>query len=709
MRKLLFHVSMIVCIFSGMNVKEGMTQCWQCGPGTFGGAATGTGAYAVGWSANATGDTTIAIGYKNAASAGRSIVLGNVVQATAVGSMTIGSGVFNTSTLLSNGIANSLMIGMNSNVPTIFVESSSGAGTWGNVGIGTTSPQGILHVRDENGSNSNLVIDRNGTAQANLLFNSGGTTPIARIGVNGTGANHLHYDLFQSGGSHIFYVNTSEEVMRIIGNTGNVAIGSQSASGRLHVNHATANTDVVIQRNGSNSARLRFHNGSTAAANLSLTSSNDLLIQNLSSNKDLLFNVNDGGVDTEVMRVVGSTARVGIGTIAPFNRLHVEGANIENGILRVTVAGAPSGQSLLIGNMNSTPASHFEPYILGRTDRADDSGLWLWAETPDEAGPPAMVFRAAVAVTSGQLTQRPLFTWTNGGSTRMRMDAAGNLGIGTTAPSGRLHVAGTAFVNTLPPAFETPVGWIATGTNQFQLVDNSGSSIHFKENVNELEFDHEAFLSLQPKRYNWKPALGGKPSVGFIAQEAWEVFPELADIRPKHTINDDGTLVYDSLGQALVDTTQLEPYGFQYHKLPIYTFAIVQQLHADNLQNRQRIDALEQQLAQCCANPQLRQSQPEQVEPAKRIVPTIEPVALTSSPNPFSDYSDIRATIPQSAKSSSLIIVNAQGAVVLHSTLSSGQSETIRIYTSEIGVGLFTCYLLLDSDIAASCKVISTK
>ena len=44
---------------------------------------------------------------------------------------------------------------------------------------------------------------------------------------------------------------------------------------------------------------------------------NGLAIRNLVSNADMFFYVNDGGVDTEAMRIDGATANVGIGTTSP--------------------------------------------------------------------------------------------------------------------------------------------------------------------------------------------------------------------------------------------------------------------------------------------------------------------------------------------------------------------------------------------------------
>ena len=48
---------------------------------------------------------------------------------------------------------------------------------------------------------------------------------------------------------------------------------------------------------------------------------NGLAIRNLVSNADMFFYVNDGGVDTEAMRIDGATANVGIGTTSPAYKL----------------------------------------------------------------------------------------------------------------------------------------------------------------------------------------------------------------------------------------------------------------------------------------------------------------------------------------------------------------------------------------------------
>jgi hypothetical protein len=63
---------------------------------------------------------------------------------SATSAVVIGSGL--TQSYLTNTIPNSLMIGFNSDVPTLFVSASTGIGTTGDVGIGMSSPQYKLDV-----------------------------------------------------------------------------------------------------------------------------------------------------------------------------------------------------------------------------------------------------------------------------------------------------------------------------------------------------------------------------------------------------------------------------------------------------------------------------------------------------------------------------------------------------------------------------------
>jgi len=289
------------------------------------------------------------------------------------------------------------------------------------------------------------------------------------------------------------------------------------------------------------------------------------------------------------------------------------------------------------------------------------------------------------------------------------MDVNGNLGIGTgtATPSGKLHVAGTAFVNTLPGGSAVgPVGFLSSN----QLMDLNSSSMHFKENIEELEFDRQAFLSMQPVSFRWKEIYGGNDDVGFVAQQVAEAFPPLADIRYKHTFTDEGEVLRDTLGLAIVDSSQTEPYGVKYHKIPVYLYMLAQQQDSVIQALAQRVDQLQGMLEHCCAQPSYRMDNSGPMHEAKFVKgdDRAEFVLLQNDPNPFADYTDIRLSLPQSAKNASLLVVDMKGTVMLNVPLNGGH-ETIRVYSSDIGKGIFTYYLLNEGNVVASRKMVSSK
>jgi len=137
--------------------------------------------------------------------------LGFIVIAEAEKSIIIGSGILSPFTIFKNTIPNSLMIGFNSDIPTIFVGPSSGVGTSGAVGIGTSTPMHKLHV------NGQLKLDGNGAG----IFIEAGTNDwfIGRSG---------------STGSKLRFYNNGDRMT--ISPNGNVGIGDNNPSTKLDIN-----------------------------------------------------------------------------------------------------------------------------------------------------------------------------------------------------------------------------------------------------------------------------------------------------------------------------------------------------------------------------------------------------------------------------------------------------------------------------------------
>lgn len=137
--------------------------CDLCGPASGSNQNIVTGNYSatIGLSCEATGSYAFASGFYAKANSSSSLALGKYVRARATNAMVIGTGTSNVdSKTLTNNIPNSLMVGFNSSVPTLFVSNSSGFNTTGKIGIGgVTSPQSKLHIKSDVNEDAGIILE----------------------------------------------------------------------------------------------------------------------------------------------------------------------------------------------------------------------------------------------------------------------------------------------------------------------------------------------------------------------------------------------------------------------------------------------------------------------------------------------------------------------------------------------------------------------
>lgn len=206
---------------------------------------------------------------------------------------------------------------------TLFVDSTNDR-----VGVGTPTPTTLLHVAGNgssytNPANSNLPVvyvhntnNANTSAHAIVSVRTGGTgsgNPFVSFDVSGD----VGYAMGIDNADNSFKISNSwrsltDDTRVTVSSTGDVGIGETSPGKKLHVNVGTASTVVARFEStaSTNSASIDFLNPASGIDNIRIGS----------------FGTSLGFITggTESMRII-DTGRVGIGTISPSEKLHVEG------------------------------------------------------------------------------------------------------------------------------------------------------------------------------------------------------------------------------------------------------------------------------------------------------------------------------------------------------------------------------------------------
>ncbi len=275
----------------------------------------------------------------------------------------------------------------------------------GNVGIGAAEPLRPLSIHNTN-------------AQIQFTNATTGTTISdgLRIGLGGSDSADAFINLLESA-NLIFNTGGTERVR--IGSTGNMGVGSSYGMTRMDVAtvaSAGTITDVALftqntQANPTTGQGVRVYLAASASTNRAAAI--EAAVSNGLNGHYLAFLTNTpGAAPTERMRV-DSGGNVGIGTSSPGAAL-----DIANGqMLRIT------NDAALIRLRSSTTPTNFGEIAI------DSSGTTYFTSQTGN------VFISAMAA-AGQM-----FFRTGGGVERMRIDANGNLGVGTSSPSSKLEVS----------------------------------------------------------------------------------------------------------------------------------------------------------------------------------------------------------------------------------------------------------------------------
>jgi hypothetical protein len=285
----------------------------------------------------------------------------------------------------------------------------------GNVGIGTTSPRTLLHVTGLTADDDPAL----GSSAAPVFISNTANSYGLNIGVNNAGAGWLQA---QS--------NTASTAYNLLLNPlgGNVGIGTSLPAWGIQTGNfrGSASAPVFSGTSGDGFA-FDYYNG----PNPYPRHGSIAVIGAGTATADMSFWTDSGSAVAERLRI-DSSGNVGIGNTAPQYQLDLNATGSN------TLFGAGISASTASGPLNLSLSS--------------------WGQSGGRSG--------IITFTTGNTTN---------GAERMRIDASGKVGIGTTSPSELLHVSGASSPAIRVTATNTPVsvslqaddatGFLTTVTN----------------------------------------------------------------------------------------------------------------------------------------------------------------------------------------------------------------------------------------------------
>ncbi|PLW94921.1 MAG: hypothetical protein C0592_01365 [Marinilabiliales bacterium] len=346
------------------------------------------------------------------------------------------------------------------------------------VGVGSTAftPQSTLHVY--NAAGGNLFQLSNSTAA------STGFQINMNSGVNFSVINRQN-------GYMSFYTNNTE-YMRLT-NTGYLGVGTATPQRKIDIRgdgvlycsgQGFSEGFNVFHSAGSYWTGYNLHVGAAGTAPSAATMKGYFRVNAAGSR--LLIGTFTGATDIEAISIPVATGYIGMGNTTPYYPLHIrQTGSTPITLLNIHVSGTTTDQAGIIRFTNTTnnnSTDQYSSYIAGIRTNSPSSGA------------------QALAFGTSSSTAAPV--------ERMRIDPNGNVGIGTTTPSYKLHVIGRLKTDGI----------------------NETSDIRLKKNIEPLSGSISLIQQLQGVTYEWiSPDMEQGLQMGLIAQDVEKVIPYLVN------------------------------------------------------------------------------------------------------------------------------------------------------------------------------------